>query len=413
MSERFSFVHAADLHLDSPFRALRADERASAILGGATFEAFTGIVDLCLRERAAFLALAGDLFDAKDRSVRARLALRRELQRLDAAGIRTFAVHGNHDPFSGEVRSLALPPSVKVFGPDWEEVQVEREGRILCRVQGVSYGQERVTENLSRRFKRGGPEFTLGLLHANLGGEEGHANYAPCTAEELSSRGLDYWALGHVHTRAEHRLANGALAVYPGNPQGRHVNEAGERGCVVVEVDGRAARTRFVPLDRVRWHRLSLDVSGLADVGALADAVERLADSLPEGPRAHAIRLSLEGRGAVHSELSIPEGRAGIEEELAQALATRPVPVLLEALEDSTRPALDPKALRDAGGLPAEVLRAADEAHLAGAASLFPEELRNLDAKLARMGVAKVEDAAERVLERAADRAVELLVEGA
>src|SRR5919198_5942183 len=125
----FRFVHAADLHLDSPFKGLELDDRLRAVFERATFCALGRIVDLCLREGAAFLVLAGDLFDAKDRSVRARLGLARELSRLDASGIPTFVVHGNHDPLGTIRPGTGLPPLVKVFGPEWEEVELRREGQ--------------------------------------------------------------------------------------------------------------------------------------------------------------------------------------------------------------------------------------------------------------------------------------------
>src|SRR5919197_2146971 len=131
----FRFVHAADVHLDSPFKGLELDERLRAVFERATFRALGRFVDLCLREEAAFLALAGDLFDARDRSVRARLGLARELSRLEAAGIPTFIVHGNHDPLGTIRAGTGLPPLVKVFGPEWEEVEVRRGGQTFCRVQ--------------------------------------------------------------------------------------------------------------------------------------------------------------------------------------------------------------------------------------------------------------------------------------
>jgi DNA repair exonuclease SbcCD nuclease subunit len=205
----FKFVHAADLHLDSPFRGIPTTSGLLSLFQQATFRAFSRVVDLCLREHVAFLVLAGDLFDVKDRSVRARLGLRRELNRLHEAGIATFIVHGNHDPLSGARGTLELPASVKVLGSEWEEAEVRREGQLLCRVQGISYAEAEVRENLSARFRRTAPDFTVGLLHTNVGGAEGHANYAPCTVEELSARGLDYWALGHVHTRAEYTSTPG------------------------------------------------------------------------------------------------------------------------------------------------------------------------------------------------------------
>ena len=413
----FKFVHAADLHLDSPLRAPRATGRAVELLRDATFRAFSRIVDLCLRERADFLVLAGDLFDFKDRSVRARLHLRRELQRLHEAGIATFIAHGNHDPLTPEAGALGLPASVTVFGPAWSEVPVSRGGAVVCRVQGISYAQERVTEDLSRHFRRLGPEFTVAVLHANVGGHGAHANYAPCSLQELAARGLDYWALGHVHTRAEYPLGSGGVAVYPGNPQGRHVNEPGPRGCVLVEVDGGRSTTRFVPLEPVRWHRLGVDLSGCATVDALVARVEDAVDeACPEGFDAHALRLVLEGRGPLHRELSRPEGLAGLEEDLRGSLGARHPPVVLESIEDRGRPELDVEALRALGGLPAQVLEVAAQAAKSGAAfeALWDaEELPKLEGALKRAQVRSPREDAQALLEAACARALELLAEEA
>lgn len=412
----FTFVHAADLHLDSPFRAVRADERLRERLQDSTFGALRGLVELCLREKAAFLLLAGDLFDTKDRSVRARLVLRRELARLDAAGIRTFIVHGNHDPLSGEGQ-IAWPASVKVFGPTWEEVEVPVEGGV-CRVQGVSYPQEKVTENLARRFSRQGPELTIGLLHANVGGASGHANYAPCSLGDLDERRLDYWALGHVHTRAEHLLPSGGVAAYPGNLQGRHALETGPRGCLVVSVDGqRLGERRFVALDRVRWHQVTVDVTALRDPGALMDAAEAAIDAAVEQApelEAHAVRLILEGESASALELSRVDAFDQLSRELTELCAARPLPVLLEGVEDATRPPLDLPRIRQDGALGAEVLSVADQAvaHPSAVASLWAGELDTLDGRLKKAGMATTQEKAAALLEKAAARALVALGEG-
>jgi DNA repair exonuclease SbcCD nuclease subunit len=413
---RFKFVHAADLHLDTPFRGISADSALAGTFQQATFRAFSRVVDLCLREHVAFLLLAGDLFDAKDRSVRARLALRRELERLDAAGIQTFIVHGNHDPLSGDTGALGLPGSVKVFGSEWEEVEVRREGRLLCRVQGISYPEVEVRENLSARFRRTAPDFTVGLLHANLGGLEGHANYAPCTVEDLSARGLDYWALGHVHTRAEYALAGGAVAVYPGNPQGRHVNEPGERGCVLVEVEEGKTRRRFVPVDRVRWHRLEVALTGLGALDALVGAVmEQVDASCPEELDGHAVRLTLTGRGPLHRELSRPDALGQLEADLREQLARRHPPVLLESLRDASRPELDLETVRLAGGFAGTLLAEAEalEADPEALAALWAEdaELRALSQRLRRLGVDALESPRPELVERAGLQVVEQLHE--
>jgi DNA repair exonuclease SbcCD nuclease subunit len=413
---RFKFVHAADLHLDTPFRGIPVDSSLLSTFQQATFRAFSRVVDLCLREHVSFLLLAGDLFDAKDRSVRARLALRRELDRLHVAGIQTFIVHGNHDPLSGDTGALGLPGSVKVFGADWEEVEVRREGRLLCRVQGISYPEVEVRENLSARFRRTAPDFTVGLLHANLGGVEGHANYAPCTVEDLGARGLDYWALGHVHTRAEYVLANGAVAVYPGNPQGRHVNEPGERGCVLVEVEEGRTRRRFVPVDRVRWHRLEVPLTGLGSLDGLVAAVSEQVDaSCEQELDGHAVRLTLTDRGPLHRELSRPEALHPLEADLREQLSRRHPPVLLESLRDASRPELDLQTVRLAGGFTGTLLAEADalavDAKALETVWTQDAELRSLRQRLLRLGVDALEKPRPEWVEQAGLRVVEQLHE--
>src|ERR1700687_5367837 len=116
----FKFVHAADLHLDSPL-CTRAAGPLQPLFDDATFTTLRRIADLCLAEKASFLLLAGDLFEYRDRSIRARLELRRQVARPDAAGIPPFIVHGNPDPLPSEPGPLPLFDSVKVFAPSWEE----------------------------------------------------------------------------------------------------------------------------------------------------------------------------------------------------------------------------------------------------------------------------------------------------
>ncbi len=406
------FVHASDLHLDSPLRGLPLPPGRPELedrVRRATFHAFARIVDLCLRESVAFLLLGGDLFDQKDRSVRARLFLRRQLERLDAKGIRTFIVHGNHDPLSGD-RALELPASVKVFGAEHEEVVVRDGERVRYRVQGISYPEERVTHDLSRFFSRQGPELTIGLLHANVGGDAGHAPYAPCSTADLARAGIDYWALGHVHTRAEFELERG-VAVYPGNPQGRHPNELGPRGCVLVRAsEGGLSRT-FVPVDGVRWHEVPVSIAGLTGLEQLVAAIEAAVEEacLP-GFDAHAVRVRLTGRGPLHRELRA-EGLGQLEAELREVLVARPTPVLVESVIGDTSPEIDlsPAALE--GSLQGTV-------HALGAMppglaeELFgSEELKRLESLYRKHQLGSVRTDAAKLWQQGVTRALELLQE--
>ena len=138
---RIRFVHAADLHLDSPFVGIRAaapDNVASA-LHDATFAAYENIIELCIEEEVDALLVAGDVYDSADRSLRAQLKFVDGLKRLDEAGIRSFVCHGNHDPLDGWEARLDYPPSCTRFGPDFEAVPVFENDPSRAVVHGISY----------------------------------------------------------------------------------------------------------------------------------------------------------------------------------------------------------------------------------------------------------------------------------
>src|SRR5438045_8887915 len=110
--ESLRFIHAADLHLDSPFRGLgHIAPKLRDQLQAATLGALERIVDHTIQSKADFLVIAGDLYDSKDRSLRALVAFRRQMERLAERDISVYLVHGNHDPLNGWGSEFQLPPT--------------------------------------------------------------------------------------------------------------------------------------------------------------------------------------------------------------------------------------------------------------------------------------------------------------
>ena len=326
---RLRFVHAADLHLDSPFRGIRSEapDYVANTLRSATFDAYENIIALCLREAVDALLVAGDIYDGADRSLRAQLKFVDGLARLDSGGIRSFVCHGNHDPLDGWEARLTLPPGCVRFGPEVTGEPVFPDAPEQATVYGVSYPQREVRENLSPLFADAATDadFGIGLLHANVGGNPDHDSYAPCSVADLADTGLDYWALGHVHTRQVLRQERPAV-VYPGNPQGRHPLETGAHGVYLVEVDDYGAVSLgFRPVDVVRWETLDVGIAGLDAEQDLLDAVDYVVAACAEaaGGRAVVFRLTLTGRGPLHRWLrsagTVDELRERINEQYANA----------------------------------------------------------------------------------------------
>jgi DNA repair exonuclease SbcCD nuclease subunit len=212
------FVHAADLHLDSPMRGLATYPGAPIeAMRGATRQAFESLVELCVDENAQLLVIAGDIYDGDWKDFSTGLYLRAQLTRLREADIEVVLIRGNHDAASVITRNLRLP-GVHVLPHDKpKSVVLEDVGAV---VHGQSFATRAVTANLAAGYPDPLPDLVnVGLLHTCLGGYAEHENYAPCRLEELIARRYDYWALGHVHEHAV--LHVDPHVVFAGNIQGR------------------------------------------------------------------------------------------------------------------------------------------------------------------------------------------------
>ncbi len=361
----FSFIHAADLHIDSPFRGVSADAPAVAeALYSSTFRAFDGLMDVTLEREADFLLIAGDVYDGQDRSLRAQLRLRDGVKRLGEAGIQSFIVHGNHDPLDSKVTALDWPEQAHFFGRKLESMEaLGADHEPVATITGISFPKKEESRNLAAKFSRQESGlFQIGLLHCNVGGNTGHENYAPCTLDDLRTGGMDYWALGHVHTRKI--LSEAPYVVYPGNIQGRSIREAGPRGCYHVQVDEQGrVEAEFIPLDVVRWGEVRVSIQDLETVDALERALtEKLEQAVAEASgRALVCRVTVEGRGPLHAGLRRARAADDLLERLRERFSSEDPFAWVQRLTIHTRPDVDLAERMLGEDLLAEVLITADE----------------------------------------------------
>ncbi|MBS9476954.1 metallophosphoesterase family protein [Ancylobacter radicis] len=257
----FRFLHCADIHLDSPLHGLsRYEGLPVEDIRSATRAAFDNLIQCALDEAVDFVIIAGDLFDGDWRDMGTGLYFAGAMGRLDQAGIPVFILAGNHDAASILSRSVPWPPNVRQFGA--RRPETHRLPALGVALHGQSFPTPAVTENLVLAYPRGEEHaFNIGVLHTALAGRQGHADYAPCSVEDLRSRGYDYWALGHVH---EFEIVSTAPPiVFPGNVQGRTIRETGAKGAVIVTVaDGEVTAVERVDLDVIRWVRLDVECGG-------------------------------------------------------------------------------------------------------------------------------------------------------
>ncbi len=304
-------IHSADFHLDSPFDALpekKALERRReqrALLGS--------IAELAESESADILLLSGDLFDS---SVCYYETCESLLLALSSIKARVFIAPGNHDFYCDRspYAVMEFPENVHVFtSPVIKAVELPELG---CRVFGAAF-----TSPQSRPLLRGfsAPDdgmINIMALHGDLTGDR----YNFISERDVEYSGLDYLALGHIHSFSGICSAGKTFYAYPGCPEGRGFDETGEKGVIAGTVGKGAAELRFVPLPGRQYRIAEADVTG-SDPLAAASAV------LTEAMKNDIVRVVL--RGAC-------DGRADCA-ALAEALSDRAYHVTVRDETHETR----------------------------------------------------------------------------
>ncbi|NRT58033.1 metallophosphoesterase family protein [Sphaerotilus uruguayifluvii] len=370
------FVHAADIHLDSPLKGLSAYPDAPvAQLRGATRDALTALVDRAIEEAVDFMIIAGDLYDGSWRDYNTGIFFCKEMGRLKRAGIPVYVLFGNHDAESEMTRKLDLPDNVSCFSAS--KPQTFCIDGLSVALHGQSFKQKETTTNLAERYPAAlSNYYNIGVLHTALEGSAAHATYAPCTVDELHAKGYQYWALGHVHEFFQ--WTGPSTIVFPGNLQGRHVRECGRRGAVLVTVDDRGhSQVERLFIDILRWEHVRVDASACTSLIEVSRCIgQALAALLDEGPTARAVRVTVHGRTRAHGQLFGLEAQLR-SEVLAQIAGIGHERLWLEKVQ------LDTEAFMDAQQSHERLDAFAELQDILATAAVDPEFVEHLRQKLA------------------------------
>jgi len=406
MARAFSFIHTADLHLGREFKGLL---HATAALEDAVhdviYRTFEDLVSTCIERRVDFLIVSGDTFDGQNVSYKAFSVFMRGMKRLDAAGIAVYLCTGNHDHSSLWEREIAtLPACVHVFPSNEAGAFLHedaRTGEPLALLVGRSWSVNRPLDDLSAGLSRAhGVElvdeariaagraplavdealglFAIGVLHTGLSLSPEPTEIKPA---ELKTRGIDYWALGHIHQPPEaYRIPP---LVYPGSPQGMQKKDEGMQSVCAVRVDAYGSVTiERVPTARLIWQQIVLDVSAcetLLDIEQALEADPTFSAALELHRRRHCgyiIRLLLVGTSPVFDALR--DARA-VGDFLDTAEAHYQDFHFIE-LENRVHPPIDRSKLAAEGLFPAVVIaQAAQMVNDSAGLERILEELERVD----------------------------------
>ncbi|MFA1819083.1 exonuclease SbcCD subunit D [Virgibacillus oceani] len=271
MAKQVSFIHAADLHLDSPFKGLaHTPDSIFEYIRESTFKAFENLVNTAIDKQVDFVLLAGDLFDNERQSLKAQIRLRRGFEKMKHHHIQVYLSYGNHDYIKGNVHPVTYPENVFIFpGEEVSHFTYEKNGNPLASIYGFSYENRAVTSNKANEFYIHNNEipFHIAMLHGSVESNTEHDTYAPFQTRELTEKGFHYWALGHIHQRQ--LLATDPPVVYPGNLQGRNRKETEEKGCYYVVMAENDVSMDFIPLQAIQFLPIGIDVSSIKEIHQL------------------------------------------------------------------------------------------------------------------------------------------------
>ncbi|WP_027963840.1 metallophosphoesterase [Halalkalibacillus halophilus] len=271
MTQPFTFIHCADLHLDSPYKGLY--DLPSTVFGDlkvSTFKSYSKLINLAIDQSVDFVLMVGDVFDQQAASLHSLMKWVEGLEELAKHDIKCYVSFGNHDYDLLSKVKLQLPENTFVFKEEKIDTYTfEKKGEFIAEISGFSYQSRAITKNKTKEFPNvKKPDiFQIAMLHGNLESAGEHANYAPFQLSDLKALPFNYWALGHIHKRET--LEHDPPVTYPGNIQGRHMKETGEKGCYVVQVTNGNPVVEFHPLQEIQFQEKKVTITDWSSVNEL------------------------------------------------------------------------------------------------------------------------------------------------
>ena len=302
----FKFLHAADIHLDSPLIGLTKHEGMPVEkIRQATRKALKNMVLFAINQKVDFVLLAGDIYDGDWQDFNTGRFFALQMDELQKNDIKVFIINGNHDATSQISKTLKLPDNVVIFKHN--KAHTKKIDALQVAIHGQSFATRDISDNLAINYPQKTTDyFNIGMLHTALTGAEGHENYAPCSVVDLENKEYDYWALGHVHKQSI--ISEHPYIVFPGCLQGRHIKEQAlkGKGATLVEVlDGSIKSVEHKTLDVVRWQKINISTNNIANIDELCTNIKqkvKLAIS-SIGERLLVVRIIITGTTVLDAEL--------------------------------------------------------------------------------------------------------------
>ncbi|MFW6095363.1 MAG: metallophosphoesterase family protein [Bacteroidota bacterium] len=261
----------ADLHLGRKSSAIPQDVAESSVK--YTWNRF---IDLAIHRQVDIVLLGGDIIDRDNRYFEAIGPLQNGFAKLKNEGIQVYVVAGNHDyDVIHSILANREYENVHFLGEQgtWEK-QIFSKNNLEIQFAGWSFPSQHFKHNPLNTFERlelDSHKLTIGLLHTEVDMKE--TNYAPVTTDELATKPVDAWILGHIHKPTDFDKQNSMIG-YPGSPHALNPGENGIHGPLFIQAQGKNNITiERIPLSPVRYETINVAIKAGSDETGVREAV--------------------------------------------------------------------------------------------------------------------------------------------
>ena len=264
-------IHCADLHLDSKMTAnldsKKAKERKIELLN-----TFKSMIDYASSNDVRAIIIAGDLFDKKVVTKTASNTVYQAM--IDNPDIVFYYLKGNHDEDTFLDEMDEIPENLKLFNDDWTTYRTGENNQIV--ISGVNLSGE----NKDRVFNElvlNNEDFNIVILHGQESMTSTKDKTEVIPIKSLRNKGIDYLALGHIHSYKEAELDKRGVYCYSGCLEGRGFDECGEKGFVLLDIDetNKSSKREFVPMSKRIFNSIDVDISGLGNSEEIYNKIKK------------------------------------------------------------------------------------------------------------------------------------------
>lgn len=271
-------IHAADIHLDSPFSL--EDASSAALRREQLRETFRRLIRYADEEKADLVLIAGDLFDRKFVTKNTVELVVNSFASLPDT--RFIITPGNHDYYAPDSvwTKTEFPENVTIFRSEnlSKITFADIKGK---KVEVYGYAFTSISMNVcpfTEKMVDDPDAINILVAHGNM--LQKNAEDCPITLADIRSTDFDYIALGHIHNQHEILCEGDQWYGYSGSLEPRDFGELDWRGVISVDMDknedGFICRPEFIKLSSKRYMAEKLNVTGTEKEEAILEAAAAL-----------------------------------------------------------------------------------------------------------------------------------------